>query len=193
MKKRNTGVSLHLVLSITLLLFISALMGFTIHLVRIKLLQNTQQLGMALVKSYALEEESQINSFRSALEMGALYVDVLQSTNSSPETIQEWLIKYFDKVTDTFGPGSVDSYAVIDGKIIAANPWEGGGSFNFSQRAWYTDALASAGEVVRRIYRQYHRRAGHHRFQGASKGRRRVCHGCLPGQPGTAHQRQFFA
>lgn len=148
MKKRNTGVSLHLVLSITLLLFISALMGFTIHLVRIKLLQNTQQLGMALVKSYALEEESQINSFRSALEMGALYVDVLQSTNSSPETIQEWLIKYFDKVTDTFGPGSVDSYAVIDGKIIAANPWEGGGSFNFSQRAWYTDALASAGEVV---------------------------------------------
>lgn len=148
LKKRNTGVSLHLVLSITLLLFISALMGFTIHLVRIKLLQNTQQLGMALVKSYALEEESQINSFRSALEMGALYVDVLQSTNSSPETIQEWLIKYFDKVTDTFGPGSVDSYAVIDGKIIAANPWEGGGSFNFSQRAWYTDALASAGEVV---------------------------------------------
>ena len=148
LKKRNTGVSLHLVLSITLLLFISALMGFTIHLVRIKLLQNTQQLGMALVKSYALEEESQINSFRSALDMGALYVDVLQSTNSSPETIQEWLIKYFDKVTDTFGPGSVDSYAVIDGKIIAANPWEGGGSFNFSQRAWYTDALASAGEVV---------------------------------------------
>ena len=148
MKKRNTGVSLHLVLSITLLLFISALMGFTIHLVRIKLLQNTQQLGMALVKSYALEEESQINSFRSALEMGALYVDVLQSTNSSPETIQQWLMKYFDKVTDTFGPGSVDSYAVIDGKIIAANPWEGGGSFNFSQRAWYTDALASAGEVV---------------------------------------------
>lgn len=148
LKKRNTGVSLHLVLSITLLLFISALMGFTIHLVRTKLLQNTQQLGMALVKSYALEEESQINSFRSALEMGALYVDVLQSTNSSPETIQEWLMKYFDKVTDTFGPGSVDSYAVIDGKIIAANPWEGDGNFNFSQRAWYTDALASAGEVV---------------------------------------------
>ena len=57
LKKRNTGVSLHLVLSITLLLFISALMGFTIHLVRIKLLRNTQQLGMALVKSYALEEE----------------------------------------------------------------------------------------------------------------------------------------
>lgn len=148
LKKRNTGVSLHLVLSITLLLFISALMGFTIHLVRTKLLQNTQQLGMALVKSYALEEESQINSFRSALEMGALYVDVLQSTNSSPETIQQWLMKYFDKVTDTFGPGSVDSYAVIDGKIIAANPWEWDGNFNFSQRAWYTDALASAGEVV---------------------------------------------
>lgn len=148
MSKRNTGAFMHLVLSFTLLLFIAALMGFTIHLVRTKLLQNTQQLGMALVKSYALEEESKLNSFQSALEMGALYVDVLEATDSTDAEIQQWLSRYFDNLSETLGEGSVDPYVVIDGRIIAANPWEGGDGFNFSERAWYVDALAMEGQVV---------------------------------------------
>ena len=148
MSKRNTGAFMHLVLSFTLLLFIAALMGFTIHLVRTKLLQNTQQLGMALVKSYALEEESKLNSFQSALEMVALYVDVLEATDSTDAEVQQWLSRYFDNLSETLGEGSVDPYVVIDGRIIAANPWEGGDGFNFSERAWYVDALAMEGQVV---------------------------------------------
>ena len=148
MSKRNTGAFMHLVLSFTLLLFIAALMGFTIHLVRTKLLQNTQQLGMALVKSYALEEESKLNSLQSALEMVALYVDVLEATDSTDAEVQQWLSRYFDNLSETLGEGSVDPYVVIDGRIIAANPWEGGDGFNFSERAWYVDALAMEGQVV---------------------------------------------
>ena len=139
---------MHLVLSFTLLLFIAALMGFTIHLVRTKLLQNTQQLGMALVKSYALEEESKLNSFQSALEMVALYVDVLEATDSTDAEVQQWLSRYFDNLSETLGEGSVDPYVVIDGRIIAANPGEGDDGFNFSERAWYVDALAMEGQVV---------------------------------------------
>lgn len=148
MSKRNTGAFMHLVLSFTLLLFIAALMGFTIHLVRTKLLQNTQQLGMALVKSYALEEESKLNSFQSALEMVALYVDVLEATDSTDAEVQQWLSRYFDNLSETLGEGSVDPYVVIDGRIIAANPREGDDGFNFSERAWYVDALAMEGQVV---------------------------------------------
>ncbi len=148
MSKRNTGAFMHLVLSFTLLLFIAALMGFTIHLVRTKLLQNTQQLGMALVKSYALEEESKLNSFQSALEMVALYVDVLEATDSTDAEVQQWLSRYFDNLSETLGEGSVDPYVVIDGRIIAANPGEGDDGFNFSERAWYVDALAMEGQVV---------------------------------------------
>ena len=148
MSKRNTGAFMHLVLSFTLLLFIAALMGFTIHLVRTKLLQNTQQLGMALVKSYALEEESKLNSFQSALEMVALYVDVLEATDSTDAEVQQWLSRYFDNLSETLGEGSVDPYVVIDGRIIAANPGEGDDGFNFSDRAWYVDALAMEGQVV---------------------------------------------
>ena len=139
---------MHLVLRFTLLLFIAALMGFTIHLVRTKLLQNTQQLGMALVKSYALEEESKLNSFQSALEMVALYVDVLEATDSTDAEVQQWLSRYFDNLSETLGEGSVDPYVVIDGRIIAANPREGDDGFNFSERAWYVDALAMEGQVV---------------------------------------------
>ena len=148
MHKRNVSGSMHLILGIVLLLFISALMLFTINLVRTKLLQNTQQLGMALVKSYALEEESQINAFRSVLEMGTLYIDGLESAQASDVEIQQWLMKYFDKINQMFGNGSIDPYAVIDGTIIAANPWEGDGDFDFSQRSWYSQALAADGQVV---------------------------------------------
>ena len=148
MNKRNGNASMHLILSFILLVFIAGLMGFTIHLVRTKLLQNTQQLGMALVKSYALEEETQLNSFRNSLEIGALYVDVLEVTDSSEEEVQQWLAKYFTKLSETFGEGSVDPYVVIDGKIIAANPWEDDGSFHFEERDWYTKALEMEGEIV---------------------------------------------
>ena len=47
----------HLVVSVLLLVVTAALLGTAILLVRTKLLQNTQNLGSALARSYALEEE----------------------------------------------------------------------------------------------------------------------------------------
>ena len=45
-----------------LLLFVALLLVAAIFLVRTKLLQNAQDLGMALVHSYAVEEEMNISS-----------------------------------------------------------------------------------------------------------------------------------
>ena len=47
----------NLILNGVILVFVAVLLIFSIFLVRTKLLQNTQSMGMALVHSYALEEE----------------------------------------------------------------------------------------------------------------------------------------
>ena len=61
-KVHPTGI--RLILNGILLIFVAALLVFAIVLVRTKLLQNAQSLGMALVHSYALEEEMNISALQ---------------------------------------------------------------------------------------------------------------------------------
>lgn len=46
------------------------------------------------------------------------------------------------------GPDVVDFYAVIDGQIVAANPWEGDAAYRYEDTAWYRQAVEAGGEVV---------------------------------------------
>lgn len=59
------------VLNGLLLVFVAALLILAIFLVRIKLLQNAQSLGMALVHSYAVEEELNISSLETNLTLAS--------------------------------------------------------------------------------------------------------------------------
>lgn len=57
MKKQKFFYRHNVILNGVLLLFVSFILIFSINLVRIKLLENAQNLGMALTYSYAKEEE----------------------------------------------------------------------------------------------------------------------------------------
>ncbi len=150
MKKTRKLSGLHgNILNGLLLFFVAILLVSVIFLVRIKLLQNTQRLGMALAHSYAVEEELNISSLETNLILASQFVDDILSDGGNPAAIQGWLTGYFSKLTDTIGDGLVDFYAVIDGEIVAVNPWEGDATYPFAQADWYRQAIGAGGSVAR--------------------------------------------
>lgn len=140
--------SINTVLSILLMVACVSMLIFGVILVRAKLLQNTQDLGMSLAESYGAEEKLQVTTFRNFLELGSQYVEELSSSGADTEEIQTWLHSYFAKITAIVGENVMDPYAVIDGAIVAANPWEGNGGYDYQGTDWYRQALEADGEVI---------------------------------------------
>ena len=146
--KQNRKLSLNTALSILLLLVFVVLLTLSISLVRTKILQNTQDLGMSLAQSYASEEEMHILSFHNFMDLGVQYVEEIALDNGTPQEIQEWLHSYFSKLTVILGENVVDPYAVIDGAIVAANPWSGVEGYDYVSTEWYQKALEAGGELI---------------------------------------------
>lgn len=136
------------VLSGVILLVVAAMLIVGVLLVRTKLLQNAQDMGTALARSYAMEEESNLDSLKKNVRLASQYVDEFSQESDDLTVVQHWLSSYFCKLIDTLGEGTIDPYAVIDGQIVAANPWEGDGDYVYAETAWYQNALEANGEVV---------------------------------------------
>ena len=135
-------------LNILLLAVVALTLVFGIFMVRIKLLQNAQRLGEALVHSYALEEELNIHSLQTNLLLAGQFLDEIIDSGGNSTDIQAWLSGYFTKFTDIIGKDMVDFYAVIDGEIVAANPWVGDSDYQYAQTDWYRSAIDASGQVV---------------------------------------------
>ena len=138
----------HLVVSVLLLVVTAALLGTAILLVRTKLLQNTQNLGSALARSYALEEELLLDNMEKNVMLASQYIEELQSNETDLDEMQHWIQGYFSKLINILGEGAVDPYAVVDGKIIAANPWDGDEDDRYQDTMWYQQALEAEGKPV---------------------------------------------
>lgn len=148
MKSKKNFISSNTALSILMLVLVAVLLMFSIFLVRTKLLENTQNLGMALAQSYAVEEEMHLDNFRQTINLAAEYVNEIDREDRNSEEVQQWLSGYFAKLTVLQGESMVDPYAVIDGEIVAANPWDGDADYDYQTTDWYRDALEAGGEVV---------------------------------------------
>lgn len=148
MKDRKISISSNTALSLLMLVLVAVLLTFSIFLVRTKLLENTQDLGMALAQSYAVEEEMHLDNFRQTINLAAEYVNEIDSEAGNSDEIQHWLSEYFAKLTALQGKSMVDPYAVIDGEIVAANPWDGDADYDYQTTDWYRNALEADGEVV---------------------------------------------
>ena len=131
-----------------LLVFVAVILIFSIFLVRAKLLQNAQHLGMALVSSYAVEEEMSLRFLMTSVDLAGQYMEDMIEEGEGSSGIQTWLARHSSKFSNSLGADMVDFYAVIDGSIVAAVPWEGDEAYPYQQTDWYLQALAAGGETV---------------------------------------------
>ncbi|OUQ81569.1 cache domain-containing protein [Flavonifractor sp. An100] len=146
--RKNLRLSTNTGLSILLLAVFVVLLLMSVVLVRTKLLQNTQDLGMSLAESIAAEEESSLVTFRTFLELGAQYLDQISENGGTSDNLQQWLSGYFVNLTHIVGNNVIDPYAVISGEIVAANPWTGDSSYDYQNTDWYQQATQAQGELI---------------------------------------------
>ena len=89
MRKNQTTFSI--IISALTLLIVALIISISVFLVRNKLLKNAQEMGMALVQSYAMEEEKTLAMFEDFLDMGSQYVNELNENENNEQTIQLWM------------------------------------------------------------------------------------------------------
>ncbi|HIQ83106.1 MAG TPA: response regulator [Candidatus Pullichristensenella stercorigallinarum] len=117
-------------------------------LIRSTLFHNAWETGTALANNYAAEEQSALTVYETLLNFGTASIDKRVESGESREEILEWMDIYFERLTTVLGEGAVDPYAVIDGQILAANPWDGDATYDLFATEWYQKAIEANGKVV---------------------------------------------
>lgn len=125
------------------------IMGTAFHAVlRQALLKNFQEIGTALARSYVTEESNNLTVYETLLTFGVQSINVRIEQGMDPDEIETWLGMYYERLQSVLGDGTVDPYAVFDGRILAANPWEGDSTYDYADTEWYKAAMEADGDVI---------------------------------------------
>ena len=117
-------------------------------LLRNALLRNAQSMAIALSRNYAAEESNNLSVFEMLLSFGTAALDKQVESGSSREELLDWMNLYFQQMSTVLGDAVVDPYLVLDGEILAANPWEGDDTYDVYGAEWYQKAMAADGAVI---------------------------------------------
>ena len=135
-------------LGTALAVVMALLIAWCVFLVRDKLLLNADRMGTSLATTYAAEEENRFSVYTYFLGLGYTYLDDMVKNGTTEAEVSEWLDTYSAHMTEVLGAEIIDPYVVIDGKIVAANPWENDDTYDYASTAWYQNALANKGHIV---------------------------------------------
>lgn len=145
--KRKNHVRIMTALGTVLAVVMALLITWCVFLVRDKLLLNADRMGTSLATTYAAEEENRFSVYSYFLALSAVYLNNMVDDGSSEEAMSQWLGDYSDNIDRILGDNVIDPYAVINGKIVAANPWEGDETYDFTATDWYQNAIANPNTV----------------------------------------------
>ena len=137
--RRRIGVAL----AVLALLFVG---GF--YAIQVTLLENAQALGNELADSYSLEERGSIRQLEMLIDLGAQYLEDEIRSGASRSQLEQWLQEFAQKMSSVTDQEMLAPYAVIDGQIVAAVPWQGDETYDYAGTEWYQKALQAPGRPV---------------------------------------------
>lgn len=127
------------------LIVFAAIAAVSLVVIRGILLDNAQRMGNEMAHSYSAEGERNLTAYETLMQVTTEYIDNQLESSGDPEgRIQ----MYLQMVSHTLGDNVIDPYVVIDGKIIAANPWESDEEYDIYQTEWYQKAMEADGEII---------------------------------------------
>ena len=147
-KRRDLRTVIRLRGSFLPVILFAVLSAVCVLLLRQDLLQNTQRMGTAVALSYAAEEQNNIAVYQTLIQIATRYIDTQTASFWNEERIQNRMEIFFNRVEGVLGKNTVDPYAVINGKIIAARPWADDDTYNVEAADWYRRAVDANGNVV---------------------------------------------
>lgn len=145
-KKRNRqkrGIFLGAMLAVFVVFSI-----VSIFLVQRTMLKNAQVMGEEIVRSFTTSEDASLYAYELMIENASNWLDTQLENGADTEEISAWMQEYLSYLLDGVGSEGMDMYAAINGKIVAANYWEGDDTFDPTGSPWYQLAMEAGGEVV---------------------------------------------
>ncbi len=143
--KKRLGIILY----VTVFLVVEVIFGCFILESRRFILENSIKHGGYLAQAQMEKIETQMQGYAFSVELAGKYLDDMVELHTPEAQIQQWMKSYCEKITERFGNNVLDIYAVLDGGIVAANPWERDEDYDFLSKSWYTDAVEAApGTIV---------------------------------------------
>lgn len=143
--KKRFGLSIY----IAIFLVIEMVFGYFILESRNLFVKSTIQDGCYLAQAQAEKIETRMDEYAFAVDLAGKYLDEMVAAQTPDMQMQQWMKSYCSKIADQFGGNVLDLYAVLNGTIVAANPWEGDDAYNFASKSWYSGAVAAApGTIV---------------------------------------------
>lgn len=112
------------------------------------LLENARIMGEDLVHSYVVDEEHNVEIYKTMITLGMSYLDDLAAAGASEDEVRHWLMDFFDKSVSAIPDAYVSCYAVVDGQIIASQPFDGMESYDYKASHWYELAFGARGNAV---------------------------------------------
>lgn len=112
------------------------------------LLDNARYISRDLIKSYAMDEVRNLEIYENLITLGMDYLNDQTETNISQEEIEDWLIDFFKKASKIAEDDTIECYAIVNGQVIASNPWSGIEDYDASGTSWYQLALEANGDII---------------------------------------------
>lgn len=147
-RKKYQSILRKIRFNILLFLLLFLVEAISYQVLRIALLKNSQELGTALAQNCASEERNTLTVYETLLTFGTDTLREQMQSGSTAQDMEAWLQTYFQSVQTALGKDTIDPYGVINGKIVAANPWEGNATYDYSQADWHRRAMDANGQVI---------------------------------------------
>lgn len=143
--KKRLGVFFY----IGIFLVLEVIFGYFILESRSLFIENSIKDGSYLAQAQTEKIETRMNGYAFSVELAGKYLDEMVDQQTPEDEIQQWMKSYCEKISNRFGDNVLDLYAVLNGRIVAATPWEGDDDYDFASTLWYTDAVkAEPGTIV---------------------------------------------
>ena len=84
--------------------------------------------------------EGGLNTYETLISYGTHMIDARDQEGDTEEKLRNRIQQYCLRI-QTVLDDQVDPYVVYDGKIIAANPWEGDADYDYTSAVWYQKAM----------------------------------------------------
>lgn len=138
-------------LSLLAFVMLVCLALFGVLMIRRSLLQNAQETGTALARSYAEETRSNLTVYQTLLSYGTAFLQDRLDQGYTTQALCNSAEMYFNRVTGVLGEGVVSPFLLIDDEMFTASgetPSDIDPDYDASTRDWYRMALDADGKVV---------------------------------------------
>lgn len=120
------------------------------HVLQDILCENTNEMGLALVKNYSSAEEQNIRTCEAVLNICTDYVAEREQEGVSPEELGEGLYPFMYGLTDLYGRDKIQTYGRVNGgsSLVSILPEiESMTDYDVTVQEWYREAAGSNGET----------------------------------------------